>query len=106
MFTHANQTHVRELVLYTVNDGDLYCKYTQPILNNLAKHIKRGKYDQNKALIAWKHLADAAAKQYSKGYDSPIFSLADRKATALELADYYAEELGLAEPPIKIWVKN
>ncbi len=93
------ETEVTELVLYITNDGDLYRRQTQPIIANLAKKKRKGVYDATKALKLWKILADAGAQKYNREFGGGgstshgIFSVADRKDAAKELADYYAEEL-------------
>lgn len=100
-------TEVRELVLFTTNDSDLYRQRVKPILANLAKKIRKGTYDPAKALKLWAYLSDAGAQKYTKefgdtggSYRGPrgstsygIFTKSDRRDAAKEFAEYYAEEL-------------
>lgn len=92
-------TETRELALYIENNGDLYRRQTIPIIKNLQRKIAKGTYDPAKALILWKHLADSGAQMYAKEFGGPgdkwsaMFSVADRKTAAAELADYYEEHV-------------
>jgi len=89
-------TESRELSIWIINDGNLYRQQTTPIIVYLKKKIKKGTYDPQKALILWKHLADSGAKSYVKEFGGvwhEMFSVADRKETAKELAEYYMEHL-------------
>jgi hypothetical protein len=89
-------TESRELTIWIENDGNLYRRQTLPIIKNLQKKIAKGTYDPKKALILWKHLADSGAISYAKefgGVYHEMFSVADRKAAAIELAASYDEHL-------------
>lgn len=94
-----NETNVRELVLFINNDGDLYRQRISPIIKNLKKKVAKGVYDPKLALKLWKPLADEGAKKYAKEHGSAgdnglkMFSVADRKQVALELADNYDEKV-------------
>lgn len=93
-----NVETVRELVLFATNDGDIYRSQTTSIIKSLAKKMKRGVYDHEKATKAFEYMADTAAKKYFKefcmgGNWYTIFPKAERTATAKELADYYIEEI-------------
>jgi hypothetical protein len=94
------ETEAHELALFTVNDGTLYRQRAQPIMANLRKKIRSGKYDAQKALKLWAYLADAGAQAYTKEFGTPgpngsygVFSKADRALAAKELAEHYDEEL-------------
>lgn len=89
---------VRELVLYACNDGQTYRAVTTPTLDNLRRKIKRNTYDASKAHKAWEYVAEYAAKRYAKEFATPaewcsIFTAATRRAAALELMEYYNDEL-------------
>ncbi len=89
----------RELAIYAVNNGDLYRRRTQPIINNLARKIAKGVYQDDLALKLWFWLANDAAQRYAREFGSAgdkwfrMFTVADRREAAAELADYYADEL-------------
>lgn len=108
----AGGDEVRELVLYTTNDGDLYRQQVQPILANLRKKIKKGTYQPELALKLWMYLADSGAKKYAQEHGSPgfpwhkMFPTSVRRQVAKELQDSYEEELTMQEaavtkPPMK-----
>ena len=78
----------------------MYRRQTEPIIKNLKRKIAKGTYDPAKALILWKYLADSGAKLYAEheyGSSSQkwheIFTVADRKSAAKQLADYYEEHV-------------
>lgn len=86
----------RELFLFAYSDANLYRQRILPIIQNLQKKVKKGTYDSSKALTLWKYAADDAAVRYGKefgGDGKKMFSVADRKETAKELAEYYDEHV-------------
>ena len=92
------EIEVDELVLYTINDGDIYRQKAKPIIDNLHKKFKKGTYDKTLAVKAWLSLADLGAKKYAKDYAKPadwnkIFSPADRREAAKEFERRYFEEV-------------
>lgn len=103
---------VRELVLYAENDGTLYRQKTVPIRKNLARKILRGTYSSAQAVKAWRHLADAAAKQYTREFDTPgtpgygIFTVADRNAAAVEFRDDFEASVEAGDYDLKELAKG
>jgi len=100
----ADGTAARELELFIVNDGDLYRRQTQPIIQNLAKKMKKGVYDATKAMKLWGYLADAGAQKYTKEMGDSYgkhggngsygaFNEPTRMAAAKSLADYYLDDV-------------
>ena len=98
---------VRELVLFTENDGTLYRQATS-IITNLAKKMAKGQFDKTKAIKAMGYLADSGGRKYAKEYGAPvrgswqsypmakvsrIFSPATRRAAAADLLDDYMEQI-------------
>ena len=83
----------RELKLYIDNDGDLYKQRLIPIVKNIQRKMKSGKYDHNKAPKLWKYLVDDGAKKYAKEFPGVKFSKVVKDAVAQEYADEYYEEL-------------
>ena len=47
-----------ELKLYIDNDGDLYRQRLVPIVKNIQRKMKSGKYDHSKAPKLWMYLCD------------------------------------------------
>lgn len=101
----ANEDAARELALFTINDGDIYRQTIQPIIKNLAKKVRNGTYNTEKAVQAWSYAADAGAQKYTKelggsgngSYGS--FSKADRLAAAKEIGEHFEEEVQTAAQP-------
>lgn len=89
----------RELSLFAENDYVTYTQAIQPTISNLRRKIQRGTYDRQKALVAWVHVAEFAAKRYAALYSdslSPwfrLFSVAVRKLSAEELAEFFSDEI-------------
>jgi hypothetical protein len=89
-----------ELALFIINDGDLYRQNISMVIKNLAKKIKKGAYDPQKALKLWQYSAQWGAQKYTKengirGTNGSygMFSPHDRREAAKQLADYYEDEL-------------
>jgi hypothetical protein len=81
----------RELRLFIDNDARIYKSRYIPILKNLSKFKKKGKYNSKLAIKAFMYLLDDGAKQYIKDYTDGTTSIFSKK-DKLELAKDYAEE--------------
>jgi hypothetical protein len=93
----ADTEAAHELVLYAENDGDLYRQSALPIIANLQRKVKSGKYDHELAIKLWRYHADRAAKKYNKEHGGE-FSPATRDLAAKEFRDGYDEEVqGISE---------
>jgi len=95
-----NLTEVRELELFTENDGGLYDRIKRPIELNMRRKLHAGKYNHEQAIKGYKRLADEAAKEYSKQFSDgkdglTMFSVADRWEVAKRLADSNQDEMHL-----------
>ena len=84
---------VIELKLYIENDGDLYKQKIIPIVKNIQRKMKSGKYDHKKAPKLWKYLVDDGAKKYQKEFPGVKFSRQEKDAVAQEFADEYKDEI-------------
>lgn len=89
----------RELELYMSNDEGIYRQHTLPIQANLRKRIARGVFDADRSVTLWMYQVEAAAKKYTRQFDSPgarwsdVFSPATRRFVAKRIArDFMAEE--------------
>lgn len=97
----------RELAVYAQSNGDLYRSRTLPVIANLQKKIASGKYDKTLALKLWGYVADDAAQRYHKEFgsaDTPwyaMFSTADRREAAKEIAEYYEDHIREITPQAK-----
>lgn len=85
-------TEAHELFLYAVNDGRLYRRMIKNVLDNLEKKIKNGVYDREKAVDAWYYVATEASKKYKEDFGYS-FSVADRFTVAVDMAEYYEEQI-------------
>lgn len=96
----SDNMNADELAMFIINDGDLYRQNIQPVLKNLAKKIKKGVYDPEKALKLWQYSAQWGAQKYTKEFgirgtngSYGMFSPHDRREAAKQLAAHYEEEL-------------
>lgn len=96
----------RELSLFIQNDGELYRRQTLPIIENLAKKIKKGVFKHTLAVKLFRYLADNGAKKYTFEFDDKrgasswprvkgfgAFSVKDRTQAAHNLLRYYFEHI-------------
>lgn len=93
-----NNVTARDLSLYIANDGVTYDANVTPFIKNMARHIARGEYDQEKAITAAGYLVQAGAVRYMKDYGdggrvSTVFDAEDKRDSALLLLANYAEEI-------------
>ena len=80
-----------ELKLYIDNDSSLYRQRYMPILKNLSKKKKKGRYRKTLAQKAFMYLIDDGAKRYVRSYGGnhlDVFPKRQRK----QLAKDYVEE--------------
>ena len=82
-----------ELKLFIDNDGDLYRQRLVPIVKNIQKKMKSGKYDHKKAPKLWKYLVDDGAKKYAKEFPGVKFDRKVKDYVAQEFADEYKDEI-------------
>ena len=91
-----NPTHEsHELYLYAVNNGNLYRSMTQSVIANVSKKASKGTYDSEKAIDAWYRVATEASKLYAREHGSYgfMFNVTARFTAAVELEEYYREEI-------------
>jgi hypothetical protein len=62
------QAVAAELKLFTENDGDIYRQQTTSILKNLAAKKASGKYDHDRAVDLFMHLAETGAQKYVREF--------------------------------------
>ena len=102
----ADPVAVRELVLSTENDGDVYRQVTTPAIANLARKLAKGQFDRTKAVKMMGYVADAGARKYGWEHVGPRrgswmgysltkapFTAADRRAAAAVLLGAYMEHI-------------
>ena len=81
----------RELMIYAINNGELYRRQITPVINSLRKKAAKGTYDSEKAIDAWYYVACSASQMYDKDFGYR-FSVTDRFTAAVELEQYYRED--------------
>ena len=86
-------TETRELKLYIDNDGQLYNSRYMPIIKNLSKKMKKGKFDKRLAVKGFMYLVDDGARKYIRdfGGSKGMFSKKDKIEVAKEFADEFEE---------------
>ena len=87
---------VQELKLYIENDSDLYQRQIIPIVKNIQRKMKSGKYDHTKAPKLWMYLVDNGAKKYVKEFGGDVrknFPKDVRHSVAVEFANEYRAEI-------------
>ena len=95
----AKEHNARELELCAMNTSEIYFAAIDPTIHSLRRHAGSGKYSEAAALVAWKNAADKAARLYMSIYGGKgqrvgdVFSVADRCAVAVTLAETEAENV-------------
>ena len=86
-------TETRELKMYIDNDGQLYNSRYMPIIKNLSKKMKKGKFDKRLAVKGFMYLVDDGVKKYIRdfGGSKGMFSKKDKIEVAKEFADEFEE---------------
>lgn len=93
----VSEDDVRELTLFIPNAAPLNT-VIKATIDNLKRKIKRGVYDEDKAIKAWENIADAGVKLYDKLYGSGRGSLTmldkpTRHEIAIRLMNDYDEQV-------------
>jgi hypothetical protein len=86
----------RELKMYIDNDQQLYKSQLVPIVKNIQRKMKSGKYDHRKAPKLWSYLVDNGAKKYVKEFGGTVKSVFPkdvRDSVAIEFANEYRSEI-------------
>ena len=87
-----NQTQESiELTHFAANTELIYPQICATV-RNLAKKFAKGVYDAEKAVDAFYYIACAASDLYKKWYGYG-FSVADRFTAAVDLRDYFSENI-------------
>ena len=87
-----NQTQESiELTHFAANTESIYPQICATV-RNLAKKFAKGVYDAEKAIDAFYYVACAASDLYKKWYGYG-FSVADRFSAAVDLRDYFTENI-------------
>ena len=82
---------MKELKLYIDNDASLYRQRYMPILKNLSKKKKQGKYRKRLAQKAFMYLIDDGAKRYTKEYGGNARDMFPKRQRQMLAKDYVDE---------------
>ena len=96
----TDATAARELKLYIEADQDLYKQQIVPIIENVQRKMKSGKYDHAQAPELWMYLVDNAAKKYVKEFGGDAnkdFSKDLRLSIANQFANEYKAEIEIQD---------
>jgi len=88
------QDEADELRLYINNDTQLYRQRFIPILKNMDRKKKAGKFDDKLAVKGFMVLVNDGAKKYVKEFGSPgdtVDSIFDKKTRELVAKEYVSE---------------
>jgi hypothetical protein len=95
---------VRDLTLIIENDGDVYRRFTTPVIANLKRKRAKGNFDDKLAIQAFVHVVENALRQpyfyryYS--YDIKSVPVSVRYAVAKELLDGAMDEIEFEDKPL------
>lgn len=93
----ADKEQAHDLFLCVTNDGDIYRQTIQPTISNLQKKVKKGTFDETQALQAFYNVVLSALKnpKFSRyyTYNIQIVSVPTRYAVAVDLAEYFSDEI-------------
>ena len=81
-----------ELMLYAINDGDLYRTMICPVIDNMKKKVAKGIYNAEKATDAFYYVATEASNHYFRDFGYK-FTVTERFTVACEMVDYYTDEI-------------
>ena len=99
--TQADTAQAYDLVLCITNDGDLYRQTITPNIKNIRKFIQRGTYDTAQAVQAFYNVVINAlgSRNFTRytSYDKALVDVPTRYAAAVELLEYYQDEINETE---------
>ena len=84
---------INELDLFIMNDEDLYRQQFMPKISNLRRKMKKGIYDDEKAIKLWMYLVDRAARKFVQQDPQSGMDVKDMfpKETRLKVAQVIAD---------------
>tara|TARA_B100000959_G_scaffold240421_1_gene261647 strand:+ start:274 stop:642 length:369 start_codon:yes stop_codon:yes gene_type:complete len=91
LVTERLSTEANELKLFIDNDSNLYRQRYMPIIKNLSKKKKSGRYRSSLAPKLFSYLVSDGAKRYVKAYGGNVRDVFPRRIQK-ELAKEYTKE--------------
>lgn len=89
---------VVELSLFIDNDYDLQTRRLPEYIKTLDKHMQRGRFQKERALVLLERFVEEGAKKYHKEFGTPsdkwytIFTPVIRREVAQDLLDDYIDQ--------------
>ena len=82
-----NYNHEKtELKIFTQNSRDIFCKFLEPLENQILKHAQKNRFDYDKALKGYERVLYYSANLYCKWYGGCVRNCFP-KVMRLELAE-------------------
>ena len=92
LLTEVNLSdEMEELKQYIDNDASLYRQRYMPILKNLSKKKKKGRYRKGLASKAFMYMIDDGAKRYVKSYGGNVRDVFPKRQRKMLAQDYVEE---------------
>lgn len=94
-----NQTQAHTLYTYAIDHPTVKREMIREVVNQLAHRVRAKAYDEGRALKAWGHVAEYAARLYKGEHGAPadhwrdLFSDDARRACCVLLSEHYADEI-------------
>lgn len=92
----ADLETAEELFMFAVNDSETYFNSLSPVMDNMDKKRRAGKFDAEKAVKGFCHSAEHAARRYCQlfgGIWCQVFNPATRRAAAALFLDRYLSDV-------------
>lgn len=80
----------RELYLYASNSAKVYHNSIIPAVKNLKKHLSKGQYNTEKAIVSFFHVMTAASDLYFREFGYK-FTVTERYTAAVEMEREFTE---------------
>lgn len=90
--TYSPSDEARELLLFAVNDGNLYRSSIQPAIANLRRKVAKGTYDSAKAADLFYYIATTASDMYNREFGYR-FDVTARWTAAVDMVEFFAEDI-------------
>lgn len=93
------QAEANELFVYASNHPDVEREMVRPIVNILGHHVRNGSYSEPRALKAWGHVVEMAARRYCAAHGGPLdhwttmFPVDTQRAVCVLLGEHYADRI-------------
>lgn len=87
----------REIFLFVDNDGEIYERIIEPLINNYARRLVKGDLDAVKAVKGFIHPVEAGMKKYAREFGPAhwydLLTVVERRRVAAALLVSYSDEI-------------